>query len=331
MSDGHSGTENRQVNQGGSGSFRLILAYLKQGTGRGDFVIHATSHASYGPGLQPLEFLMGIGFDHYPGQCPFHHDKCYYREIVTLQRDAHGLENDNQVQLVHHTFQTFAEKIGGLFQLRQQEDRVLREIGVGPIGRTIFGQSVAIEINEKDIPLWVDEVKFSKLRELEKQRDAIQEEIDNLSVFLPLLYGTGSLLEEAVIKALQFFGLDAERAPNGFTADILAQTSDGSRKFGFEVTGIAGLIKKDSKKLTQLLEFERIKEHREKTVLVANTHNAMPITERKSIEDFTPQVLDFLGRHPILLMTSWELYCMVRDVLESTRLQEKKLFKRSIQ
>jgi hypothetical protein len=318
MSDGHSGIENRQVNQGGSGNFQLILAYLKQGTGRGEFVIHATSNVFYGHGLQPLEFLMGIGFDHYLGQCPFHHDKCYYREIATLQRDAYGLENDNQVQLVHHAFKTFAEKIGELFQLRQQEDRVLREIGVGPIGRTIFGQSVAIEINEKDIPLWVDEVKFSKLRELEKQRDVIQKEIDDLSVFLPLLYGTGSLLEEAVIKALQFLGLDAEHAPKGFTADILARTTDGSRKFGFEVTGIAGSIKKDSKKLTQLLEFERIKEHGEKTVLVANTHNAMPITERKGLEDFTPQVLDFLGRHPILLMTGWELYCMVRDVLESS-------------
>ena len=206
--------------------------------------------------------------------------------------------------------------------MRRQEDRILRGIGVGPIGRTIFGQSVVIEINEKDIPLWVDEVKFSKLRELEKQRDAIQKEIIDLSVFLPLLYGTGSLLEEAVIKALQFLGLDAERAPEGFTADIFAQTTDGSRKFGLEVTGIAGSVKKDSKKLTQLLEFERIKEHGEKTVLVANTHNATPITERRGIEDFTPQVLDFLGRHPILLMTGWELYCMVRDVLENTLTRE---------
>ncbi len=125
------------------------------------------------------------------------------------------------------------------------------------------------------------------------------------------------------IKALQFFGLDTEPAPKGFTADIFAHTTDGSRKFGFEVTGIAGSIKKDSKKLTQLLEFERIKEHGEKTILVANTHNAIPITERKGLEDFTPPVLDFLGRHPILLMTGWELYCMVRDVLENSLTREK--------
>jgi hypothetical protein len=323
MNDGHSGIENRQVNQGGSGNFQLVLAYLKQGTGRGDFVIHATSSTFYSYGLQPLEFLAEIGFIHYQGQCTFHDDKCFYRAIAELQPDIYGHENFIQVQRVHDAFLRFAGKIGELFQLRQQEDRILEEIGIQSAGRVIFGQPLEIQISEKDIPLWVDEVKFPRLLKLEIQKDAIQKDIGDLGGYLPLLYGTGDVLEEAVIKALRVLGLDVQRARRGFTADILAQTSDGSRKFGIEVTGVSGAIKKESKKLTQLLEFERIKQHGEKTVLIANTFNATPIGERKKEQDFTPQVLEFLGPHPILLMTSWGLYCMVRAALENPNTREK--------
>jgi hypothetical protein len=325
MNDGHSGIENRQVNQGGSGNFQFILAYLKQGTGHGEFVIHATSNTFYSFGLQPLEFLAEIGFTHYSGECPFHRDRCFYRVIARLARDVHGVEHFDQVQSIYNAFKIFAGRIGELFQLRQQEDRILREIEIGIRSerRAIFGQPVEIAISEKDVPLWVNEVKFQRLRELETQRDAVQREISNLSGYLPLLYGTGEPLEEAVVRALQFLGLNAERAPKGFTADILAQTPDGVQKFGFEVTGTAGPIKKDSKKLTQLLEFERIKEHGEKTVLVANTYSTMPINQRMEQEHFTPQVLEFLSRHAILLVTGWDLYCMVGDVLEESRSKEE--------
>lgn len=297
----------------------MVLAYLKQGTGQGEYVIHATSNILYSLGLDPLEFLAEIGFTRYQGYCPFHRHRCFYRVIATVKQDVRGFENLE----IPRRFQTFAGKIGELFQLREQEDRILREIGINSSGRLIFGPPVEIEGSEKEIPLWVDEVKFPRLRELERQKATLQKEIDELSGFLPLLYGSGDILEEAVIKALRFIGLDAKRAPKGFTADILAQTCDGSRKFGFEVTGISGPVKKDSKKLTQLVEFELTKEHGEKTVLVANTHNAIPISDRRNLEDFTPQVLDFLGRHPILLMTGWDLYCMVRDILESSRQREE--------
>ncbi len=77
------------------------------------------------------------------------------------------------------------------------------------------------------------------------------------------------------------------------------------------------------------MDFERIKEHDEKTVLVANTYNKTPISERKSLEDFSPQVLTFLSVHPILIVTGWDLYCMVRDVLDNARTKEeliKKLY-----
>ena len=322
MNDGHSGIENRQVNKGASGNFQLILSYLKQADGSGEFIIHVSSNTSYSYGLQPFEFLASIGFTQFRGICPFHSDKCFYRVFATLEREVHGFENQNQVHLIHHGFETFAGKIGEVFKLRQNEGDILRELGITVSGKPLFNSPVDIEITDNDVPLWVEEVKFSQLHELEKQAAILHDEITSMSRYLPLLYGMGNLLEKAVIDSLNLLGLDAQLAPKGYTVDILAQSKDGALKFGFEVTGLGGPIKKDSNKLTQVLDFERIKEHGEKTILVANTHNTKPIAERTNLEDFTQPVIDFLGKHPILLMTSWNLYCMVRDVFEGTRTKE---------
>lgn len=214
-------------------------------------------------------------------------------------------------------FVSFAEKIGEIYPLQKDQDRILKEIGSQARKITIFAQPLKIDTSLDSIPSWIETVKFSKLKNLEAQKNSFQIEIDNLSKYLPLLYGTGTALEDAVIEALVLLGLKAERTEKGFTADILAQTLDGSKKFGIEVTGTSGAIKKDSSKLTQVMDFERIEENNEKTVLVANTFNNTPIEERKAQENFTKPVLDFLQRHPILLMTGWELYNMVGQVLDN--------------
>lgn len=314
--DGHTGIEMEEVNRGGSGNFQLILAYLKEASGRSDFVIHASSSISYSAGLQPLAFLSMIGFTHFRGECKFHHDRCFYRHVATIKKDPHGFASEGQVDSVHRAFSSFAEKIGELFTLEQQQERILRQLGLESQPPSIFGPVVNIEISETDAPPWIEEVKFERLKQLEGQVKTAEGEIDDLKGYLPLLYGTGDALVCSVLKALRFLGLEAETTEPGFTADILAQTEDGSKRFGLEVTGINGPVKKESKKLTQVLEFERVKEHGEKTILLANTHNAVPISEREKLEDFTPQVIDFLGKFPILLMTSWDLYRIVKGVME---------------
>jgi hypothetical protein len=322
MFDGHTGIENKEVNKGGSGNFQLILSYLKQSDGQGEFIIHVTSNIHYSAGLQPLKFLVESGFTQYLGRCQFHGDKCCYREFVRVKRDVYGMLDDDQVQQVHSSFKLFASKIGELFQLRQKEFDILENIGSNTSAKAILSAPTEIEITEKSVPLWVNDVKFPELLTLEQQRNEFLRQINDLSVFLPLLYSTGDVLEEAVIKTLDFLGLKTNKAPKGFTADILAQTGDGSRQFGIEVTGTNNAIKKDSNKLTQVLDFERIKEHGEKTILIANTHNTTPIAQRSSLEDFTQPVIDFLGLHPIMLMTSWDLYRLVGAVLEGSKKKE---------
>lgn len=318
MYDGHSGIENRQVNTGGSGSFQLVLSYLKQGNGYGEFVIHATSNSFYfgGATLQPLDFLANIGFTKYSGHCQFHGDRCFYRAIATLKKDEHGFENYSQTESVHNGFSSFASKIGELYDLRQKEYRIISEIGLSSQLRGVLQAPAEIEITEKDIPIWVEKEKFRQLIELETQKDKVQDQIEFYIKFLPLLFSTGDNLENAVLHSLRFLELNANKAEKSFTVDVFAETNDKEKKFGFEITGINESVKKSSRKLTQVLEFERIKEHGEKTILLVNSHNGTPITERANLENFTQPVIDFLGRHPILMMTSLDLYRMIKDVLD---------------
>lgn len=318
--DGHSGIENREVNRGGSGNFQLVLSYLKESSGCGHFVIHATSSTFYSAGLQPIQFLQEIGFTPFRGECRFHHDRCFYRHFAEIEYDEIGFESTRQNMYIHAAFERFAkEGISKLFELQKQQNDVLREIKTSSGELELFGGPAVIKPKPGDVPVWVDMIKFKQLQELERRRIQINKDIENLEVYLPLVYADGKILECAVIKALELLGLRAESTPLGFTADILAETRDGSKKFGFEVTGTTEAIKKDSKKLTQLLEFERIKEHNEKTVLVANTFKHLPILEREKKENFSPQVVEFLQKFPILLMTGWDLYRVVGDILDQKR------------
>lgn len=317
MYDGHLGIENSEVNSVKSRDFKLVLSYLKQGNGSGEFIIHATSSSMYigGVVLQPLDFLANIGFTKYLGECQFHRDKCFYRVIATIKNGEYGFQHHEQVQSIHRGFTSFANKLGELYDVRQKEYNIISEIGLKPQTRATLSAPFEIEITSRDIPVWVQGEKFAQLLKLEAQKDSIQNEIEFYSNFLPLLYSTGENLENAVLHALRFLGLKADKTQKGFTVDVFAETENKDKKFGFEITGINESVKKSSRKLTQVLDFERVKEHDEKTILLVNSHNGTPIIERANLENFTQPVIDFLGRHPILMMTSLDLYRMVRDVI----------------
>src|SRR6266702_2852191 len=249
MDDGHTGLKSSQVNQGQSGNFKLVLSALKHSSGKSEFVLHVASNAWYSFGLQPDQFLSRIGLTPYHGQCPFLHDGCFYHVIAVAQQSFPGMEHFTQVQHIHDSFRRFAEKLNDLFQLCQQEENILREIDLKSSWQPLVGQPVQIEIQERYIPVWVSDVKFPQLRALEEQKALLQKQLDELNQFLPLLYGTGDILEKAVLHTLRFLGLDAEQTEKGFTADIRAQTPDGSMKFGLEVTGIVNariLLRQDN-------------------------------------------------------------------------------------
>jgi len=319
MNDGHSGVENRKVNEGATKLFQFVLSFLKVSDNRGFFILHAKSNIMYSAGLPPKQFLTMIGLRKYDGPCPFHGDECFYRVLVQQNELRVGFRFTLDIQTIHESFKRFVENIDALFELYQKEQDVLGIIGLSKLKREVLDEPFELSVGENDLPLWIHDAKFPKLAELEKNRMKLQAEITDLEEYLPLLSATGDPLRDSVIKALRLCGLQAKPTEPGFTVDILANTPDEAKSFGIEVTGTEGPIKKDSKKLTQLQEFDRIKEKNEKVILIANTYRNLPIDERKSKENFTVQVVDYLRKYPFLLMTGLDLYKMAGDIISGTK------------
>ncbi len=314
--DGHSGISNNEIKRGGSGGFNLVLSYLKESSGEGYYIIHASSTQFYSSGIQPEEFLQQIGFSKFEGECPFFQERCFYLHLATARFDEYGFEDVLENMRLTSAFDRFAnEGISKLYELQRQRDQILRELGkrAGPL--KIFNAPIEIEIKPGEIPEWVNTVKFERLKELEAQREAINHEIEDLESYLPLLYADGDLLVSAVMKALMLIGLNAEKTERSYFVDILAETKDGTKKFGFEVTGITGPIKKDSIKLLQIAELVQ-REPNRKPVLVANTFKNMPIQDRQNKESFSRDAIDFLSKFNALLMTGWDLYRIAKNILE---------------
>jgi len=314
--DGHTGISNSEIKRGGSGGFKLVLSYLRESSGECHYIIHASSEQFYFSGIQPNKFLLDIGFNKFNGQCQFFDDMCYYLHLARAKFDEQGFEDIMQNINLTSAFEKFAnEGITKLYELQRQRDQVLRELGfrAGPL--KIFNEPIEIEIEPGEIPGWVNTLKFERLKELEAQRETINSEIKELEGYLPLLYADGDLLVSAVLKVLMLLGLNAEKTERGYFVDILAETKDGTKKFGFEVTGVTGPIKKDSNKLSQIANLH-LKERDRKPVLVANTFKNIPIKDRQNKESFSKDAIDFLSEFKALLMTGWDLYRIAKKILE---------------
>ncbi len=321
-SDGHSGMQIQKQKEYSSKDFNFTSATLEHSSGAVDIVLHGSSNFIVS---RHFQFLEEIGFSHFSGRCQFYSDSCLFRTIATISASSQRAFDPFGVQGsegIYESIERFTEKIADLYSLHQKQNDILQWLGSQAHPPTIFAPPPTIIIEPSDIPSWTEEVKFDKLKELESQVRQANEEIQQLREYLPLLYASGDILVQAAIKALQYLGLKAQPTEKGYTVDILAQTEDEARKFGFEVTGTNGSIKKASKKVGQVFEFERIKESSQKTVLIANTHNETPILERQAQEDFTQNVVNLLTPHHILLMTGWNLYRMVQDVMGNVKNQE---------
>jgi len=322
-SDGHTGVSNNQVNGGSNRNFRFVLSLLAQASGDSDFVIHASHSSFYTGGFQPWDFLRYSGFTKYDRRCPFFHDECHYTVLAKVDPDDRGMLDRGQIGFVHERFNRLVASSDALFQAASNYFTQASRLGLNPELADLVGEPVKIELDPAAIPPWVDDVKFPALKQAEKDRDKACETVTDLSEYLVLLFGEGEQLEQAVRKGLEALGLRARLAERGATVDVLAESQDGSKRFGVEVTGTPEGIKKKSNKLTQVVDFERIKENNEKTILLANTFKVISIPERDGKEHFTQPAVDFLKSFPVLLMTGWDLYRMVGDVREGKREPEE--------
>jgi hypothetical protein len=319
--DGHTGTQNVHLAEAVGDDFRCVLSALAQASGHIAFIMHV----SRAPGStigDHARFLQAYAFNPYKALCALQGGQCFYREVAMLspQRGRSRVQDrlDSEIETrAKKVFEHYHERLSAAFALYSE---LFRTMGAPVLPAALVPDPIEFEGSEE--PAWVECMKFPRLNELEQRLGQLNEEIAELRGFLPLLHGTGRDLELAVQHALRFLGLNAELTAPGTSVDVVAQTSDGSLGFGIEVTGTSGSIGKDSKKLTQVLDFERTKEENEKTLLVAVTHNSTPVSERVDLEDFTGPAVEFLSNFPILLLTGLDLYRLIGDVLAGSRTKE---------
>ena len=239
-----------------------------------------------------------------------------------LSSNFHGIKGETPdfryIDAIHNNFTAFSKKIDHLFELCKEENLIVEEIGSNKNPFLIFPEMSELKSEKSEVPSWVSDYKPEKLKEMESTLLKLEDDIKPLKDYLKLLYESGDELEKIVMKALNFLGLMAEKTKPGFPTDIIAHTPDEKHYFGIEVTGINDALKRDSKKITQLISFEQIKENDEKLVLIANTFRNLPIDQRLDKEDFSPDSIKFLEKFDVLLMTTWQLFQLVRDVIDET-------------
>ncbi len=197
MSDGHSGTESKEIKRKTSRNFELVFAYLRQGNGSMEYVIHADSPVSYGFEQDPVDFLSEIGFENYRGRCPYNKTRCFYRVLAHVLAPAISERYGgyySPIEHVHRKFEDFAEHLEELYALNDKQNAILRSIESRLPAKDIHGEPVTITLQESEVPPWINDVKFPQLRELEDQKGKLQAQIDELTIFLPLLYAAGDVL-----------------------------------------------------------------------------------------------------------------------------------------
>ena len=231
--DGHSGVSNEKVNEASHGNFSFVLTFLKDASGGGDFVMHATSNQLYGRRIHPLDFLQRIGLTHFRGNRPFHSDRCIYGSIARKEA-SRGVPDIWATQQVHDGFSRFCSEISSLYELVQKEMEILGNIGFESGIPPVFGRPGVIEPSDTEIPEWVESMKFGKLQEAEAELQAARAKVQELSQFLPLLYGSGDDLEDAVLAALRFLAWRRKRRSGvslltSSRGRLMEQRTSGSR------------------------------------------------------------------------------------------------------
>jgi hypothetical protein len=314
--DGHTGVDWQEIESRQTFHFRLVLSRLHTAKMGDFFITHITPN---NPTIQ-RNFLSWVGFQAYTGLCPFHSNKCSW---ITLAISRVGMyDSSERFRMMTSGFAALANGIDELFSLRNKFDEILGGLQLASGKVPIFNVPADISANPGEIPAWVDDVKTPELKALETQKKDLESRIADLSSFFILLSGTDDPLVQGVVASFRRFGLKAEKTEKGATIDVLAWVPDNSCRFGIEVTGINDSIKKSSNKLTQILQFEQNREPKDKGILLANTYNQTPISDRPP-ENFTGPAAEFLRPHPILLMTGFDLYRLVQDVIAEKKAKEE--------
>jgi hypothetical protein len=116
------------------------------------------------------------------------------------------------------------------------------------------------------------------------------------------------LLVDAVHSIFKNLGFKVSTGVNYHSVDRIIKIPNTEKSFGVEILISEGEAEENHPKLHRALEFGKEKKGKEKTLIVASTHIRLPLSERDKVKDVSGKMADFLTRHNISFVTTYQLY-----------------------
>ncbi len=116
------------------------------------------------------------------------------------------------------------------------------------------------------------------------------------------------LLIDAIHSIFKDLGFKISTGINYHSVDRIVKIPNTQKVFGVEILMSERETEKSHPKLRRVLEFEKEKREKEKTLIIASTHIHLPLSERGQVKDISEELVNFLTRHNMSFMTAYQLY-----------------------
>jgi len=313
MRDGHTGISNRYGETKKRGSFDLTLSYLKEKDTGGYFVMHVvptTFVLSFG--LDSIDFLKMLGFTKSSVNCQAFGKPCYYKYM--FEREINGWGDDRAVDFAHQTFNHFTDSIDEIYSAAQRVTQLVGEhVNIFPWAERFDTTPKVLDLAQVE-PGWLAGWRVDEHREVLDTLEKARRKAAHFRTIQYCLWGTGDDLVDSVRYILSKLQLDARKTKKGATVDLILDYSPQDVEIGIEVTGLSGNIDKASPKMNQAFTYLQECQDDCKALIVANTHNNTPLTERTELLDFTEPAVKVMTGMGIVGLTSMDLYRIWQDV-----------------
>lgn len=257
-----------------------------------------------------------------------------YLEIVDEYKQIIIAPEHIQSQQVLVTVKNSKIVIGAEFQIENGELVVLPPPSM-KVGHELLITkltNLAQKYNERTLrhtyvenkPEWISEHLLPRLKQINSDLSKLELERNDLELISSVLYTTGDNLEKSVEFLFSRLGLETFPQAKGANIDLKAKHPVLGLGFAIEITGVKGIIQKDTNKIAQANQyyFDSVgtPEENDKLIIVANTEYHLDPKQRKPIA-FTEHVIRLIGEKS-LLITTYQLYNLWKSVYENKKMAE---------
>jgi HPt (histidine-containing phosphotransfer) domain-containing protein len=168
------------------------------------------------------------------------------------------------------------------------------------------------------------EIQQAARSQIEQLDQEIEAERTRLGFLHGMLTKTGNELVQAVKGALQFIGfqqvkdVDAESEASANKQEDL-RVLDPPHPLLLEIKGLAGLPREDDTLQVSKYVLRRMKQWNKTDIRgasIINHQRNLPALDRNHDTVFTPQQIEDAENHDIALLTTWNLFCLIRGMIQ---------------